>query len=98
MLAIFATDACANITMFGENALDTLKMMGHSATVSDAIKAEDVPEVLSRLTSATKSGKIPPSTAIKNAVASEVSTEHRGLPLINLLTVLANNGKPQHVG
>jgi hypothetical protein len=43
MLVTFATDACACITMLDENALDMLKMMGHSARVSGAIRTEDVP-------------------------------------------------------
>ena len=49
MLVTFTTDAYADITMFGDVALATLKMMGHSATVPGAILAADVPAALSRL-------------------------------------------------
>jgi len=86
MLVTFTTDAYANITMFGDNALDMLKMMGHSATVPGAIRAEDVPEALSRLKAATESGKIPPPTANRNADVPVVSMGHRGMPLVNLLS------------
>jgi len=89
MLVTFTTDAYANITMFGDNALDALKMMGHSATVPGAIKAEDVPEALSRLKAATESGKIQPPTVNKNADKPEVSIVHRVMPLIDLLSAAA---------
>lgn len=52
MLITFTTDAHANITMFEDDALTMLKMMGHSATVPGAILAADVPAALSRLTAA----------------------------------------------
>jgi hypothetical protein len=86
MLVTFTTDAYANITMFGDNALDMLKMMGHSATVPGAIRAEDVPEALSRLKAATQSGEIPPPPVNRNADVPEVSMGHRGMPLVNLLS------------
>jgi hypothetical protein len=89
MLVTFTTDAYANITMFGDNALDMLKMMGHSATVPGAIRAEDIPEALSRLKAATESGKIPPPTANRNSDESVVSMGHRGMPLIDLLSAAA---------
>jgi hypothetical protein len=86
MLVTFTTDAYANITMLGDSALDMVKMMGHSATVPGAIKAEDVPQALSRLKAAMESGKEYPSTVNKNADEPEVSMAHRGLPLVNLLS------------
>jgi hypothetical protein len=49
MLVTFRTDAYANITMFGDNAVRLLKLMGHSGTVPSAIKADDVPAALERL-------------------------------------------------
>jgi hypothetical protein len=86
MLVTFTTDAYANITMFGDNALAMLKMMGHSATVPGAFKAEDVPEALRRLKAATESEKIPPPSVNKNEDEPEVSIVHRSQPLIDLLT------------
>lgn len=86
MLVTFTTDAYPNITMFGDNAFDVLKIMGHSATVPGAIRAEDVPEALSRLQAATESNRNRPPAANKNADEPEVSMAHRGLPLIELLS------------
>jgi hypothetical protein len=52
MLVTFTTKAYADITMLGDVAIAMLKMMGHSGTVPGAIRAEEVPEALSRLTAA----------------------------------------------
>jgi hypothetical protein len=89
MLVTFTTDAYADITMFGDVALKMLKMMGHSATVPGAIRAEDVPEALGRLTAAIDAGRSSPSAADKNADEPVVSTAQRALPLINLLAAAA---------
>ncbi len=62
MLVTFTTKAYADITMFGDVALALLNMMGHSGTVPSAIRAEDVPATLSRLTAAINAGKAPPAT------------------------------------
>lgn len=89
MPVTFTTDAYANITMLEDDALAMLKMMGHSATVPGAIKAEDVPHALSRLKAAIEAGKTSPSIEHENAEEPVVSTAHRGLPLINLLSAAA---------
>ena len=86
MLVTFTTDAYANITMFGDNALDMLKMMGHSATVPGAIRAEDVPEALSRLKAATESENIAPPVLNKYAGEPLVRMVHRVPPLVDLLS------------
>ncbi|MDG2664002.1 DUF1840 domain-containing protein, partial [Vibrio parahaemolyticus] len=52
MLITFRCRSHSNVTMFGDIALDMLKMMGHSGTVPGSISAQDVPDALSRLTSA----------------------------------------------
>lgn len=89
MLVTFTTDAYANITMFGDNALTMLKIMGHSGTVPGAIKAEDVPQALSRLEAAIELGKKSPPIENKNVEEPEVTLDLRGLPLINLLSAAA---------
>lgn len=91
MLVTFSTDAYANITMFGDVALSMLKMMGHSATVPGAIRAEDVPAALSRLTAAIGAEKSAPLPPDKDADEPVVSMAQRALPLINLLTAAANS-------
>lgn len=91
MLVTFSTDAYANITMFGDVALVMLKMMGHSATVPGAIRAEDVPAALSRLTAAIEAEKSAPLTPDKDADEPAVSVAQRALRLINLLTAAAKS-------
>ena len=88
MLVTFKTDSHADITKFGEVALTTLKMMGHSATLTGAILAADVAEALIRLTAALHSQNSAPGCADQDKEGAEpaVSIAHRALPLIDLLT------------
>lgn len=88
MLVTFTTDV-ADITMFGDVALAMLKMMGHSATVPDAILAADVPVTLSRLTAAINVEKASPPVEDKDADEPVVSMARRAVPLINLLAAAA---------
>lgn len=92
MLVTFTTKSYADITMFGDIAISMLKMMGHSGTVPSAIRAEDVPAALSRLTAAVDAGKSPPPHVDKDADEPAVSTAHRALPLIDLLTAAVKDG------
>ena len=91
MLVTFKTDAYANITMFGNDALSMLKIMGHSGTVPSAILAEDVPAALNRLVAAIDAAKAVKPVREKDADADEsaVSLVNRGLPLIELFTAAA---------
>ena len=91
MLVTFSTNAYSDITLFGDIAFTLLKMMEHSATIPGAILAVDVPEALSRLTSAINAEKTSPPVDDKHEDRdeSEVSLAHRSLPLINLLTAAA---------
>ena len=89
MLVTFTTDAYADITMFGDVALNMLKMMGHSATVPGAILAEDIPGALTLLIAAIDAGKTLPPAADIDAEEPEVSMSNRALPLINLLKAAA---------
>lgn len=49
MLITFSCPAYANITMFGDQAVILLKLMGHSASVPGALLAVDIPASLKRL-------------------------------------------------
>jgi hypothetical protein len=89
MLVTFTTNAYANITMFGDVAITILKMMGHSGTVPGAIRAEEVPAALNRLSAAIDANKSSPPVADKNADEPAVSMAHRAMPLINLLAAAA---------
>jgi hypothetical protein len=92
VLVTFTTKAYADITMFGDVAIAMLKMMGHSGTVPSAMRAEDVPEALSRLKAAVEAGRSPPPHVDKDADEPLVSTVHRALPLIELLAAAAKEG------
>ncbi|NOT67222.1 MAG: DUF1840 family protein [Methylophilaceae bacterium] len=46
MLVTFATEAYADIIMFGDVALTLLPVMGHSATEPGAVLAKDVPAMV----------------------------------------------------
>lgn len=89
LLVTFTTDAYADTIMFGDVAVELLKMMGHSATVPGAILAEDVPAYLSRLKAAIDAKKALPPAEGKNVDGSGVSLAHRALPLIDLLAAAA---------
>jgi hypothetical protein len=92
MLVTFTTEAYADITMFGDVGLAMLKLMGHSATVPGAIRAEDVPAALERLTAAIATAPATAPTAGKEADEPLVSLRSRALPLIKLLQAAAKDG------
>lgn len=89
MLVTFTTEAYADITMFGEVGLSMLKMMGHSATVPGAIRAEDVPAALECLSAAVNANPSAAPTLAKDADEPNVSLKNRALPLIELLKAAA---------
>ncbi|HSD60393.1 MAG TPA: DUF1840 domain-containing protein [Burkholderiales bacterium] len=76
------------LTMFGEPALQLIRMMGHSGTVPSAILAEDIPAALERLQRALETHVEPPPTA-KSADDEEdknwVPLRRRAFPLVQLL-------------
>ena len=88
MLVTFQSPAYADITMFGDVAVQLLKLLGHSGTVPSAIMAEDLPAALERLRkSLAEIEKKESQQQDKNAKGQEnrVSLAHRALPLIELL-------------
>ena len=85
MLVTFSTDTYPNITLFGDDALAMLKMMGHSATVPGSIRAEDIPAALGMLKASIAASKGLPPVNAKDADEPAVSTAHRAMPLIELL-------------
>ncbi|MBM4811090.1 DUF1840 domain-containing protein [Vibrio parahaemolyticus] len=91
MLITFRCRSYANVTMFGDIALEMIKMMGHSGTVPGSISAQDVPDALSKLTSAL-SAKNAAEENLPTDVGEEeeqaepaVSLGRRAFPLIELL-------------
>lgn len=74
--------------MFGDVAVQLLKLMGHSGTVPGAIKAEDIPVALERLQRGIETGSktnLPDSSGEEDDDEETVSLTHRALPLIDLL-------------
>ena len=94
MIVTFRSKAHADIIMFGDIAVNLLKLMGHSGTVPGALLAEDVPMALDRLrkaVAANKAAVADVSASIQDDDSSErtVSLAHRALPLIEMLEAAA---------
>ena len=92
MLVTFSCPAHADITMFGDVAVQLLKLMGHSGTVPGALLAEDVEAALGRLEAAIEADEELPKP--DESVGGEddepaVSLPLRALPLIELLQAAA---------
>ncbi len=88
MLVTFSCPAYANITMFGDDALRLLTMMGHSDAVPGALLAEDARVALERLETVVAAEPSPPKLEISEDWDDEepaISLSHRALPLIELL-------------
>lgn len=89
MLVTFESKV-GRITMFGDVAVQLIRMMGRSGTVPSALLAADIPEALDSLQKALKAVE---DTQIestsedegKNDKQSPVSLRHRAFPLIKLL-------------
>ncbi|EGR3256495.1 DUF1840 domain-containing protein [Vibrio parahaemolyticus] len=91
MLITFRCHSHSNVTMFGDIAIKMIKMMGHSGSVPGSISAQDIPDALSRLTSALAAQE---AIEKNNSQAKEedeeqeeqtVSLGRRAFPLIELL-------------
>lgn len=95
MLVTFSCPAHADITMFGEVAVQLLKMMGHSGTVSSALLAVDVQPALEHLTAAVEEVGQSQGTAVSANDGEDeegeptASLSRRALPLIELLKAAA---------
>ena len=96
MLVTFRSNAWANITMFGDVAVELLKKMGHSGTIPSALLAADIPGALANLqrelaaagaeTANTQDNK--PDTDDPDA-PPPVGIRLRAYPLVQLLTASA---------
>ncbi|HCM0710048.1 TPA: DUF1840 domain-containing protein [Vibrio parahaemolyticus] len=93
MLITFRCRSYANVTMFGDIALEMIKMMGHSGTVPGSISAQDVPDALSKLTSALSAKNAAEENLPTDVDVDEeeeqaepaISLGRRAFPLIELL-------------
>ena len=92
MLITFSTPAHGDVTLFGDVALQLLKMMGRSNTMPSALYAEDVQAALDSLKAAVHRGRSSPKPNVPAVDEDEeptVSISHRALPLIELLEAAA---------
>ena len=94
MLVTFRTEAYADILMFGDIAVQLLKLMGHSGTVPSALLAEDVPAALERLRTAIAAhkAKVPKMAEdVEDDAVDEIPVDlaQRAFPLIELLEAAA---------
>ncbi|WP_299793221.1 DUF1840 domain-containing protein [uncultured Shewanella sp.] len=92
MLVTFKTKYYSNITLFGNIALTFIRIMGHSSTVPGAIRAEDVPAALRRLSKAIEQEPASETSPSDSGYDDDngdnepvVSLRQRALPLIELL-------------
>jgi hypothetical protein len=88
MLITFTCSAYADITMFGDVAVQLIKFMGHSGQVPSAIMAEDVPQALENLQAAVEANaQFNPPLQPSGDTDDEplITLSHRALPLIELL-------------
>lgn len=82
-------------TMFGDIAVQLLKMMGHSGTVPSAILAADIPAAAARLKAAVAAAPEPPEEPAEPGGKPQeprVSLRQRAFPLIDLLERSAKAG------
>ena len=94
MLVIFSNRLSGDITMFGDVAVQLLKLMGHSGTVPSALSAEDVPAALATLQNAMADiESLPEADLTQNEEDQVVSVSlaHRALPLIEMLQTSARD-------
>lgn len=80
---------CGSLSMFGDVAVQLLKLMGHSGTVPSAILARDIPGAVERLERGLATASLPPAPASGERAADEnevrVSLKQRAYPLLELL-------------
>jgi hypothetical protein len=95
VLITFSSKNSGSFTMFGDIALQLIKLMGHSGTIPGALAAEDVPRALAQLNSALSSPviDIPLPNADDANDEQPIGLQQRAAPLIEMLihAVTANS-------
>lgn len=97
MLVTFSTKVSADITMFGDVAVELLKHMGQTGVVPGALLGPDIPPALERLRQAVQtlgdrpSGNAPRSDDDKDEERAQplISMRQRAVPLVQLLEAAA---------
>ncbi|SEA24691.1 DUF1840 domain-containing protein [Alkalimonas amylolytica] len=109
MLITFSCTATSDVTMFGDVAVNILKIMGYGEKLPNAMSAEDIPQALAKLKAAIdiekarQSDEVEPDTDTdqeqdeadeKDDVEPSISLNHRALPLIKLLNAAIRDECP----
>jgi hypothetical protein len=83
----------SRITIFGDVAVQLIRMMGRSGTVPSALLVSDIPEAIAHLKMAIDADEgIPVGIDEDDEHMVSVSLRHRALPLIELLQNAAREG------
>lgn len=94
MLVTFSCKSYADITMFGDVAVQLLTLMGRKTTIPSALLAEDIPAALALLQAAVdKEKQLPEPEELDedNDEPLPVSLSQRALPLIDMLKAAAQD-------
>ena len=98
MLITFKTRAYADITMFGDVALQLIKLMGRRDTVPRAMEPEDIPQALDNLragtTAHTTTHNLDEAHEDAESFKEYVSLHKRAVPLIELLEAAQKKNMP----
>ena len=90
MLINFQSKNSASFTMFGDVALQLIKLMGHGGTVPGALAAEDVPAALERLRRGLSAAPVTAEVVKPGNDYGEnepkINLQQRAVPLIEMLT------------
>ncbi len=87
MFITFESDAYENITYFKDVATQLLFLMGNSGTVPGALKAEEIPEALSKLQNglAMEKRTQPSPPKDDSDYEPDISLVKRAIPLVHML-------------
>ena len=98
MLITFKAQAYSDVTMFGEAALELIKLMGRRKTVPSAMEPENIPDALKLLRAGIAAddaaAKEDPVVETDDEVDVPVGLGKRALPLIELLQAAYAAGVP----
>ncbi|MBM4200027.1 MAG: DUF1840 domain-containing protein [Gammaproteobacteria bacterium] len=96
MLVTFESEV-GRVTLFGDIAVQLIRMMGRTGAVPGAVLAAEIPEALSKLreglaTAGGRDTEPPPENDEEAETKPAVSLRHRAVPLIKLLEDAVREG------
>ncbi len=96
MLVTFKTTAHSDVTMFGDVALNLIRLMGRQDTMPSAMYPEDIPAALTKLRSALarEESTEQVDAATDDEEEEEVNIQTRAIPLVELLVAAEKEQVP----